>query len=165
MGWFTDVIFGKDDDDTGRAMDNTGGAASNEPSNPYRQASGSKIIPEVIVDHVTSHCSGDMSRLELWLRLKNTSNFEVEVMEVRILGQSQRLNRFLKPGESHECCVYKGAVPTDNAHRIAQVDYKIVGNGDYFESDHQIGYRLEDDNGVHHFIPEDLKLIRPVRDV
>lgn len=162
MGWFSDTIFGKSDDDTSSEENkNTQSAAVDQ----YRQASGGKIIPEVIVDNVNAHCSGDMSHLELWLRLKNTSTFQVEVMEVRILGQSQGLNRFLNPGESHDCCVYKGVVPTNDAQRVAQVDYKIVGNGDYFESDHQIAYRLEDDNGVHHFIPETLKLLRPIRDL
>ena len=163
MGWFSDAIFGKSDDDAGSSENKstqTSGAVDQ-----YHQASGGKVIPEVIVDHVNPHCSADMSHLELWIRLKNTSTFEVEVMEVRILGQSQGLNRFLKPGESHDCCVYKGSVPTNDAQHVAQVDYKIVGNGDYFESDHQIDYRLEDDNGVHHFIPEELKLQRPIRDV
>lgn len=162
MGWFSEAIFGKNDD---AGSDDNKIDAQPAATDPYRQASGSKVIPEVIVDHVNPHCSADMSHLELWIRLKNTSNFEVEVMEVRILGQSQGLNRFLKPGESHESCVYKGSVPTNDAQHVAQVDYKIVGNGDYFESDHQIVYRLEDDNGVHHFIPEELKLLRPIRDI
>jgi hypothetical protein len=162
MGWFSEAIFGKSDD---AGSDERKAEVQPAAANPYRQASGGKVIPEVIVDHVNPHCSADMSHLELWIRLKNTSNFEVEVMEVRILGQSQGLNRFLKPGESHESCVYKGSVPTNDAQHVAQVDYKIVGNGDYFESDHQIDYRLEDDNGVHHFIPEELKLLRPIRDV
>ncbi len=161
MGWFSDAIFGKSDD----AGSNDNRDMPPSTVDPYRQASGGKVIPEVIIDHVNPHCSADMSHLELWLRLKNTSTFEVEVMEVRILGQSQGLNRFLKPGESHDCCVYKGSVPTNNAQRVAQVDYKIVGNGDYFESDHQIDYRIEDDNGVQHFIPEELKLLRPIRDI
>ena len=160
MGWLTDAIFGKSDETGGKTDNAQAGAAS-----PYLQPSGGKVIPEVVVENVNSHCSADMSHMDLWIRLKNNSTFEVEVMEVRILGQTQVLNRFLKPGESHDCCVYKGAVPTDSTHRVAQVDYKIVGNGDYFESDHQIDYRLEDDNGVHHFIPEDLKLLRPVRDI
>lgn len=162
MGWFSEAIFGKSDD---ASSDSNKVNTQPEVSNPYRQTSGSKVLPEVVADNVNSHCSADMSHMELWVRLKNTSAFEVEVMEVRILGQSQGLNRFLKPGESHDCCVYKGAVPTDDTQHIAQVDYKIVGNGDYFESDHHVSYRLEDDNGVHHFIPEDLKLIRPIRDI
>ena len=161
MGWFSEAVFGKNDD---ASSDNDKADAQPAAANPYRQASGGKVIPEVIAESVNPHCSADMSHLELWVRLKNTSVFEVEVMEVRILGQSQGLNRFLKPGESHDCCVYKGSVPTNDAQHVAQVDYKIVGNGDYFESDHQIGYRLEDDNGVHHFIPEGLKLLRPIRD-
>ena len=161
MGWFSEAIFGKNDDASSNDNKNVQPGAAD----PYHQASGGKVIPEVVVDNVNSHCSADMSHMDLWIRLKNTSTFEVEVMEVRILGQSQGLNRFLKPGESHDCCVYKGSVPTNDAQHMAQVDYKIVGNGDYFESDHQIGYRLEDDNGVHHFIPEELKLQRPIRDV
>lgn len=163
MGWFTNTIFGNEEDqERGQVNSDTQQA---EVSDPYHKASGEKIRPEVIVDNVNSHCSADMSHLELWVNLKNISTFEVEVMEVRILGQSQGLNRFLKPGKSHDCCVYKGSVPTNNAQHIAQVDYKIVGNGDYFESDHQIDYRLEDDNGVQHFIPEELKLLRPIRDI
>jgi len=161
MGWFTDAVFGNGDN-TNSGSDNKRQTGADDP---YRQASGGKVIPEVVVDNVDAHCSADMSHMELWVRLKNTSTFEVEVVEVQILGQSQGLNRFLKPGESHDCCVYKGSVPTNNAQHVAHVDYKIVGNGDYFESDHQINYRLEDDNGVHYFIPEELKLLRPVRDL
>jgi|EndMetStandDraft_4_1072995.scaffolds.fasta_scaffold336745_2 hypothetical protein len=161
MGWFSEAIFGKNDD---ASSDNDKIAAQPVANDPYHQASGGKVIPEVVVESVNAHCTADMSHMDLWLRLKNTSTLEVEVMEVRILGQSQGLNRFLQPGESHDCCIYKGSVPTNDAQHVAQVDYKIVGNGDYFESDHHVSYRLEDDNGVHHFIPEGLKLLRPIRD-
>lgn len=162
MGWLTDAVFGKQDD--ANASDGTGDRQQPEQGDPYHRSSGEKIIPEVVVSHVDAHCTADMAHLELWFRLKNTSALEVEVVEVRMLGQSQGLNRFLKPGESHDCCVYKGAVPTNDAQHSAQVDYKIVGNGDYFESDHQIEYRIETDGNIRHFIPEELKLIRPIRD-
>jgi len=161
MGWFTDAVFGKSDDTEG---DNTNKAPV-EVANASQQASEAKVIPEVIVATVNAHCSADMSHMELWVRLKNTSPFEIEVTEMRIFEQSQGLNRFLKPGESHDCCVYKGSVPTNNSQHVAQVDYKTVGNGDYFESEHQIDYHLEDNNGVQYYIPQELKLLRPVRGI
>lgn len=157
MGWLTDAFFGKTTRQSKEAV-------PAESSDIYHQSSGSKIIPEVVIDHVEPQCSADMSHLELWIRLKNTAPFDVEVTEVRVLGQSQGLNRFLKSGESHDCCVYKGSIPINDANHVAQVDYKVTGNGDYFESDHQIEYRYEDTEHGKYYIPEEFHLIRPVRD-
>lgn len=161
MSWLTDAIFGKDDADfyrEGRSADQP------RPSDPYHYPSGAKILPEVVVTHVDSRCAADMSHFDLWVRLTNTSPFEVEVVDVKILGRTHGLNRYLKPGESHDCCVYQGPVPTSDAEGIAKIDYRICSNGDYFESDHGVGYRNEYHDSIRYFVPMGLKLIKPVRD-
>ena len=42
----------------------------------------------------------------------------------------------------------------------------IVGTGDYFQADHMIEYKYEQDNrGSKWYMPDELKLLRPVRDI
>ena len=135
MSWLTDAIFGKDDADFYRE----GGPVNQpRPSDPYHYPSGAKILPEVVVTHVDSRCAADMSHFDLWLRLTNTSPFEVEVVDVKILGRTHGLNRYLKPGESHDCCVYQGPVPTSDAEGVAKIDKTFQRMTDIHVSDRSL---------------------------
>jgi hypothetical protein len=118
-----------------------------------------KIVPEVDVERLEAHQNGD--RLELWAHVQNHSKFEVQVGRVNILGQHLDVGRFLKPGERNEVKIYAGAMPKDDSYHKAEFFFKIVKNGDYFCADHRIEYGFHDG----HYVPEDLKIIHPIRDV
>ena len=165
MGWLRDILLGKPTDDEVRGQGSQASPAQGAQSaDAYHQASGAKVIPEVIIDHVESHCSADMVHLELWIRFKNTSSLGVEITRAEVLGQSTSPSRYLKPSENHEYCAYKGLTPTTNGIHVARLGYKIVGNGDYFEADFQVIYRYEEFQGHKLYIPDELHLIRPIRD-
>ena len=62
--------------------------------------------------------------------------------------------------------MYQGAMPENDSVRKMYIQYKIVGTGDYFQADHTIDYKYEQDSqGNKWYMPDNLKLIRPVRDI
>ncbi|MGB4762722.1 MAG: hypothetical protein WBP12_05210 [Candidatus Saccharimonas sp.] len=170
MGWFADFVFGKPQeqqagvDQAQQASNNQPGLTA-EPQDPHREADGSKIIPEVTVSRVEYHPSGDMKKLELWMELYNESQLEVEVKRFEVLGQSTELGRFLKPGEKYEVRVYRGDTPRDDSRDRANMQYRIVGNGDYFQSDHMVEFKLEEREGERWYLPCELQFVGPVRDI
>lgn len=118
-----------------------------------------KIIPRVEVEHVDPHVSSD--RLELWVTLKNHSDYDVQIGRVVMFGQRIDVGRFLKPGEAQEVKVYNGALPRNDAYHKAEFYFKIVENGDYFCADHTIRYHYD----KNHYVPHELDPIHPIRDV
>lgn len=128
-------------------------------STATRTANGQKIIPEFEVIRIEPHINGD--RLEIWAHLKNRSVCEIEVDKINILGQRSSIGRFLKPNEQHEVRIYSGAIPTNDSYHKAELNFKIVENGDYFCADHLIHYHFQ--NG--RYIPERLEVIHPIHDV
>ena len=189
MGWLRNLIFGEPDDDdeylarlnnnddmmaprddrdSSEGKDALGDAAKDEtsPDDQYHLASGQKIIPEIEVDRIKAQSSSDNKRLEIWAYIRNHAAFDVELDKYELLGQRGDLNRFLKPGEIFELRLYQGAMPQSDAVRKMYIQYKIVGTGDYFQADHMIEYKYEQDNhGNKWYLPEELKLLRPVRDI
>lgn len=171
MGWFANFVFGKPQDTQGvsaqggDAQPNAAAVSEVNAQDPHREQDGSKIIPEVTVSRVEPHPSSDMKQLELWIELHNQSQFEVEVRRCEILGQSSDPGRFLKPGEKFEIKVYRGDTPRDDSRNKANLQYKIVGNGDYFQSDHLVEFKIETADGVRWYLPCELELVGPVRDI
>ena len=192
MGWFTDMMFGGQGGESyeqrlAREAEKARMAASPqpapvlseqqvavhaettgtavEPTDPYRSANGEKVIPVVSVERVESHLSSDMKHVEIWVTLKNHSDFEIELTRVNLWRQHSSPGRFLKPGEGYEIRMYAGETRTDDAEHTAEVQYKIVQTGDYFQADYRIDYRSEHEGDNDFYIPEELKLIEPVRDI
>ena len=118
-----------------------------------------KIVPRIEVIRVDPHVSGE--HLELWVTLKNHSEYDVQVGRVSILSQHGEIGRFLKPGEEHEVKVFQGSLPQNDAYHKAEFYFKIVENGDYFCADHTIHYHY--DGG--RYVPNRLDPIPPIRDV
>ena len=187
MGWFSDLLFGgspaKTAEDTvlpkqvqsweengstpesGAAVSSRNEATSVSPRDGFKTQSGSKIIPNVTVERLEPHLSSDMKQVEVWAHIKNFSRFEVEVRRINFLQQHTEPGRFLKPGESHEIRIYAGDTPRSNAEHKAEVQYKIVDNDDYFQADHRIDYRYERNEHGEFYIPEELHIILPIRDI
>ena len=131
----------------------------------YTSANGQKIIPTVSIERVESHLSGDMQRVEVWVYVKNHSNFDVELTRVNFWRQHNDPGRFLKPGEGYDIHIYSGETRHDDAEHKLELQYKIVQTGDYFQADHHIEYRYERNDTAEFYIPEDMKLIQPIRDI
>ena len=121
---------------------------------------GRKIIPEIRFEHCKSHINGDDMMVTVWAT--NTSDLEVEIDKVDMLGVRREIDRFLKPQEAHEILLYKGKIPTDeNGHR-AILQYKIVENGDCFAAEFRIEYNFESDR---RYTVEELHPEPVVRDI
>ena len=196
MGWLRDLIFGEPDgddeylarlnnndmvslqdnrgsrDENNFDKDTSGVAADTRKSDSkpqpdqYHSANGQKVIPEIEVERTEAHPSGDNKYLEVWAHIRNHASFDVELDKYEILGQRGDLNKFLKPGEIFELRLYRGPMPQSDSVRKMYIQYKIVGTGDYFQADHMIEYKYEQDNrGNKWYMPDELKLLRPVRHI
>ena len=190
MGWLRNLIFGEPNDeylarisgiknigDGSRAglLQEDNGSVENKPDempaserkpDRYHLASGQKIIPEIEVERIKAQPSSDNKSLEIWSYIHNFASFDIELDKYELLGQRGDLNKFLKPGEIFELRMYQGAMPENDSVRKMYIQYKIVGTGDYFQADHTINYKYEQDSqGNKWYMPDNLKLIRPVRDI
>ena len=190
MGWLRNLIFGEPNDeylarisgiknigDGSRAglLQEDNGSVENKPDempaserkpDRYHLASGQKIIPEIEVERIKAQPSSDSKSLEIWAYIHNLASFDIELDKYELLGQRGDLNKFLKPGEIFELRMYQGAMPENDSVRKMYIQYKIVGTGDYFQADHTINYKYEQDSqGNKWYMPDSLKLIRPVRDI
>lgn len=190
MGWLRNLIFGEPNDeylarissiknigDGSRAglLQEDNGSVENKPDempaserkpDRYHLASGQKIIPEIEVERIKAQPSSDNKSLEIWAYIHNLASFDIELDKYELLGQRGDLNKFLKPGEIFELRMYRGAMPENDSVRKMYIQYKIVGTGDYFQADHTINYKYEQDSqGNKWYVPDSLKLIRPVRDI
>ena len=190
MGWLRNLIFGEPNDeylarisgiknigDGSRAglLQEDNGSVENKPDempaserkpDRYHLASGQKIIPEIEVERIKAQPSSDNKSLEIWAYIHNLASFDIELDKYELLGQRGDLNKFLKPGEIFELRMYRGAMPENDSVRKMYIQYKIVGTGDYFQADHTINYKYEQDSqGNKWYMPDNLKLIRPVRDI
>lgn len=186
MGWFSNLLFGDSEhrDASGIVLPKSveqwqSGGKSSSPApvvqpqstvaspaeSPYRDGSGNKVIPEVDVSRVEPHLSSDQKHVEVWITVRNDSNLEIELTRIECLGRHVDPNRFLKAGESHELKAYAGDTPRDHSRHKAFVDYKIVGNGDYFRTEFVVEYHYERDEHGEFYIPEEFKRVGPVSDI
>ena len=186
MGWIRRLFYGESSDDNDSYLARLNGTSaisgaapekaetsgeSERPNslppapNPYQTSTGQKIIPEVEVERLEAHLSGDNRNLELWAHIRNHADFDIELDKYEILGQRGDLQKFLKPGEIFELRIYRGDTPRNNYVRKMYIQFKVVGTGDYFQADHQIQYQHEQDGDDTWYIPEELELLRPIRDI
>jgi hypothetical protein len=135
-----------------------GGHASHDP---YLQPSGKKVYPDVRVVKTDYHRGG--GHAEMHVDIENLSHFEVELDNIRVLGVKTELDTRLQPHTGREFRVYQGHDVRQQPQGKAELQYKIVGNGDYFMHPHDYITRRESDGG---YIVTDLRpntsLIRDV---
>lgn len=147
----------------GRAYDEPEEEAPRE-TDPYHDSAGNKIVPEVGIERVKTDLSASMDSLEVWALIKNYSQFEVELTRVTMLGYHSH-GHFFKPGESFELQIFRGDTPTTDASHTVELQYKVVGSGDYFQADHFIRYDYKETAEGSFYIPVECTLTRPVRDI
>lgn len=192
MGWFTDFLFGDPARNSGNSPvlpksveqwergDGTSaspahgatqpGTQTVPPSEPtstdaYHDTRGAKLVPEIEITRVEPHLSEDQKHVELWVTVRNESEFEIELTRIECFGLHTDPNRFLRARESHELKVYTGDTPHDHHQHKAFVDYKIVSNGDYFRMEFVIEYHYEQNEHGEFYIPKEFKRVGPVRDI
>lgn len=135
-----------------------------EVVDPYRDASGRKILPEVEIDRCKSNLSSGKDHLDVWVFIKNNSEFDIEVTRINFLGRGAA-GCFLGAGGSREIRIYSGDTPKNDAYKTAQVQYKITESGDYFQTNHYVEYSYEQDGDDEYYVPEEFKLDRVVKDI
>lgn len=193
MGWLRKILYGTDEnlDDASlpknvRDWQENGGISSKSPlsskdegladgnslgenktpePDKFHSTSGSKILPNLVVNEVESHPSSDMSQLELWITLQNDSPYDIEITKVELLRQNTDPDRHLRAGESYEIRVYRGQTPRTNAETKAFIELKINETGDYFRQQYMIEYDFEQVNGVNWYVPRRLKKSLPAQDI
>lgn len=132
---------------------------------PQAPAKPRKIIPELECTNVDPEVSSDGKMLELWLTLRNRTSSEIEIRNIMILNQNYGMNQFYKPDEGREIKVFQGLTPLDYHATKATVQMKVVENDDYFEADFVVEFRQESYDGRTVWLPEELKPVRPIRDI
>lgn len=102
-----------------------------------------KIIPEVAIEHVTSHLHGGTFITTAWI--KNLSKFEIELDKITALSIKIEIDRRLRPQQAHEITLYNGPILKDDHNHKAILQYKIVENGDYFSAEYTVEFKYESD--------------------
>lgn len=131
------------------------------PAGPATMQGGQKVIPEVEIEHIEYHESGD--NCEVWATLQNNGTLPVFLDKIVILGQKTELDYELAPGGARQSRLYHGPTPITNAYTYAEMDYRVVATGDYFRGRYTIEYNYESDDNQ--YLPKVLRLQRPVRDI
>lgn len=151
--------------DASQAARQSSGADVDVRSDTTHDANGRKIIPEVYIEHVETHMSGDMKHIELWVRFKNNSPLEIEIRRVNVFGLHGQFSRHLRAGEVHEEKIYSGDILHTNSYHTCEVQFKITESGDYFQANHEIRYHYDRDERGERYVPNEMLLIRPIRDL
>ncbi|MFZ1812775.1 MAG: hypothetical protein WAU02_04675 [Candidatus Saccharimonadales bacterium] len=123
-------------------------------------ASGNKIIPEVTFEDCKPKLHGE-DHMEVWVVVQNESDMPVRVEKCEVLGQTRPLGHDLPPHGSREVMIYAGDIPSHDHYKKANLYYKTLPHGDYFLAEHEIRYDFDDGK----YVIEDLRLIKPIRDV
>ena len=134
-------------------------------TDPYRDASGYKIVPDIAVTGVRTKTSDDLKSLELWLRFQNNSELPVELTTLTLLKHTEHLYNHLESGRSEENEVYSGKTPTTNTVTTAELQFKIVGSGDFFQTTYTVHYDLEKRPHGTFYIPVRFTRRAPTRDI
>lgn len=139
--------------------------ASREKLDPYIDSSGNKIRPEAVITRLKPTLSDEIRHLEVWVSVKNESDFNIELTGLNFLGSSVDPGKFLSPGEVEEFRAYSGKTPQNSNYHTAQLQYKMTETGDFFQADHYVEFGFEQNEHGKFYLPEEARLTRPVRDI
>lgn len=123
-------------------------------------AHGYKVVPEVEIIRVEPRQSGEF--IEVWVTIRNQSQYPVFLDKSYIFGVKQELDYPLPAGGQREFSVYRGKQLTHDSYKYAELYYRDEGSGDYFCAAHMIHYEHGSD-GIYDIV--DMKLVRPIKDV
>lgn len=121
---------------------------------------GVKHPPIAALTNANYRLSGD--RFELWATIRNQSDREVCIDKVSVFGTTMGLNYPLHPRDQRVFKLYSGPVLKHDNYKTLDMYYRDEPTGDYFQAQHMIQYRYEQD-GTYEVVGFDL--IEPIRDV
>lgn len=121
---------------------------------------GYKIVPEAEIIRVEPRYSGDA--VELWVTIRNQSQYPVFLDKSYVFGVKQELDYPLPAGGQREFSIYRGKQLMNDGYKYAELYYRDDGSGDYFCATHMIVYDHRSDGT---YEVDDLKLVRPIKDV
>lgn len=121
---------------------------------------GQKVIAEAEIVEVKPRYSGEY--VELWVTIRNNSQFDIMLDKITTLGTTQELDYPLSLGGTREFMVYKGLKPKTDAYKYAELYYRDQASGDYFCAMHMIVYRHESDGTCE---VTEMNIVRPVKDI
>ena len=121
---------------------------------------GYKHPPLVTLTNVKSDFNG--KNLELWVTIKNTSDRDVFLDKITLLGATTRFSYPLAAGAQRVFRSYNGPKPVHDHYKRTELYYKDAETGDYFRVDHLIQYQYETD-GTYDVV--DFECIEPVYDI
>lgn len=158
------VLAGKpvfqDGESTSGGSSSAAGGQTVKAGETPRDNQGRKIIPEFEIENCKPDDNG--SRVDISAKITNTSDARVELDKIILWGQKYELDYRFEPHQSRQMWLYRGPAVRTNSYHTANLIYKLVDSGDYFQADYEIEYDLESDGS---YSLSELHLIRPVRDV
>ena len=178
MGWLADSLFGKPSttppastnneppaashgDDGWKQQDPSDDTIAQKQTSVYAQ-NNNGIAPEVAISRIEPIISSSGKNLELWVTLANHSRSDVEVTDIECLGQQRQLNRFLKPGESHDILMFSGAVPRTDADHDSSITFKDRTTGVYYKASHYIRFHCTRHTDGDYYVPDKFSLQPPI---
>ena len=117
----------------------------------------SDTIPEVRVERVDT--SGNLSRIDVRMHVRNQSSDRVEIIECEMLGRRNGMSHCLDAGQTTDITIYQGQPPKDENQRRVYVRFKRLGDGRTFRADYDARYdRRTDNNGNAWYEPSRMDL-------
>jgi hypothetical protein len=121
---------------------------------------GRKTIPIAQIEHIEVDNNGD--RMEVRCHIRNeSSEHDIELDKIRVLGVVRELDTRLRPRESRELVVYSGKWPNNRNYGTAELNYKDM-LGDYFQARCAVEFKQEPDNTYSIYR---IRLAGPIKDI
>jgi len=117
-----------------------------------------KVIPVVMIGRI--ECPVNGQNMDVYGDIHNGSSVPVMLDRVSLLGAVHQLDTTLKPGESRQFLLYRGATLRSQPSGYAEVQYRTEA-GDYFSARHTIRVH----QGPEGFIVHELELTMPIHDM
>ncbi|HWZ65491.1 MAG TPA: hypothetical protein VNX65_01690 [Patescibacteria group bacterium] len=124
------------------------------------QKGDSHTFPVVYIKHTKCHLNN--GHMQVYCSIANSSQIEIELHKIHLLGTNRVLGNFLRPGEEHECLIYDGPDANSDHDREVYLDYK-THTGDYFESVHDIKFTYQASDKTYSI--DEIHLRLPIRDI
>lgn len=153
------AVEGKPIFDDAAATSPTTEKPSVEPSQPAIRKGDDHSFPVVYIKRATTKFGS--TDMQVYARIVNTWHEEVMLDKIYILNVKRELDTFLRAGEEREFLVYSGP-KISQQHHDAQLDYKTRGEGDYFQSVHDVTFTYHSDKT---YSINEIRFDPPVRDI
>jgi hypothetical protein len=101
------------------------------------------VVPTFSIDHLKSHINDAGTAIEVYAWVTNTSVSEIEIERCVILNTKMMIKRRLGPGQSHEVCLYRGPIASNDYIHKANIFYEDISANEYYRADFSVEYNRE----------------------